>query len=337
MKLRNVSSYVRISTEEEKQAGPAVRLVRKISKYAYFLFLLLIVVFVAMYFYGKSRFIEGEGQVHMQNVTLRAPMNLQVKKLFVREGEQLQQDRELMQYEQNLEPDTTRFEVGMPLNVRETMVSTREKIRSAELEGEQLRAQLRDLKGERERLRSLQALDIFFTKEAKALDLRIAEAEKDISVSQNRIAANTRLLREVSGLRRDYQVRVPAKGSIVSPLSGQVGRLYVSENELALRGEPLMSISTPSDVSIKGFFDTRYINYLSVGKRVDIIFPEGTESKGRITSFYISTFPLPGELQKRFEPVHRSIVVDIAPVSPEDYRKWRSFYKLGVTLRFDRW
>ena len=65
---------------------------------------------------------------------------------------------------------------------------------------------------------------------------------------------------------------------------------------------------------------------------LNITFPDGTETKGILRRFYYSTYPLPDEFQKRYEPTTRTVAADIYPVNDADYEHWKAFYKMGVSV-----
>ncbi len=68
------------------------------------------------------------------------------------------------------------------------------------------------------------------------------------------------------------------------------------------------------------------------GDIIDIDFPDGTSSVGRIDRFEFSTRILPVEFQKKFEPTTRTLAVDILPLSNGDLELWKKYFKLSVKL-----
>jgi len=62
------------------------------------------------------------------------------------------------------------------------------------------------------------------------------------------------------------------------------------------------------------------------------IFPVGSTSYVYLKRFYIATYVLPEEFQKKYEPTTRSVAADIYPLNNEDLAKWKAFYKMGVDI-----
>ena len=61
-----------------------------------------------------------------------------------------------------------------------------------------------------------------------------------------------------------------------------------------------------------------------------------TYSKGKIVHSYISTYALPSEFQKKYEPTERTILVDIEPINVNEAELWRKFYLMDVKLVIKR-
>ncbi len=114
-----------------------------------------------------------------------------------------------------------------------------------------------------------------------------------------------------------------------SPFSGMVTRIYFDSYEVALKGQKIMDIFQPTGVRIKAFFEQKDLKYVKKGKEVMIEFPDGEKIKGKISRFYFASLALPPEFQKKYEPLHRSIAVDILPINPESLAN-RQIDKMSV-------
>ena len=119
----------------------------------------------------------------------------------------------------------------------------------------------------------------------------------------------------------------------ISPMEGIVTKIFKENQEVALKSEVVMYIQKSENVFIKGFFEQEDLKYLRNRNIVEIEFPDGTESYGRINRFYYSTYRLPEEFQKKYEPTTRSLSVDISPLNRAEYHKWQKYYKLSVIIR----
>ncbi|HPT00826.1 MAG TPA: hypothetical protein PKW96_09815 [Candidatus Aminicenantes bacterium] len=126
---------------------------------------------------------------------------------------------------------------------------------------------------------------------------------------------------------------VPVWGELFrSPLSGMVTRIYFGEYEVALKGEQIMNIyQSGGNMSIKAFFEQKDLLSLEKGRPVEIEFPDGIKVSGKISRLYSATLAQPPEFQKKYEPTHRNVVVDVILDDPSLVRD-RDVDRLGVKL-----
>jgi hypothetical protein len=104
------------------------------------------------------------------------------------------------------------------------------------------------------------------------------------------------------------------------------------EYETALRDEVVLAIHKKSPIFIRAYFDQEDLADVAVGEEFTVTFPDGTQSRGILKSFYYSTIPLPEEFQKKYEPVSRAVVGDIYPVNKDESLQWKNFYKMSVDV-----
>lgn len=93
-----------------------------------------------------------------------------------------------------------------------------------------------------------------------------------------------------------------------------------------------MVIHQLENLKIKGYFNQQLYQEIRIGEEVEIEFPDGTTGIGVIDNYYVSTYQLPEEFQKKYEPVERSIVVDILPLNIDEAALWVGYYKMAVTI-----
>lgn len=117
-----------------------------------------------------------------------------------------------------------------------------------------------------------------------------------------------------------------------SPISGVSTRIFIHNYETALKSEEIMSIHQAHPAFIKAYFDQEDLKYFKVGDEFEIKFPDGTTSIGILKRFYIATYTLPEEFQKKYEPTTRSIAADIYPADSLEVMKWHAFYKMSVDI-----
>lgn len=117
-----------------------------------------------------------------------------------------------------------------------------------------------------------------------------------------------------------------------SPMSGIATRIYIHGYETALKNEEIMALHEAQPAYIKAYFEQEDLRYFKEGDLFTIEFPDGTISKGILRRFYIATYTLPEEFQKKYEPTTRSIAGDIYPLDSLEIKKWKTFYKMGVDI-----
>ncbi|MEO6302181.1 MAG: hypothetical protein ABIP51_03305 [Bacteroidia bacterium] len=117
-----------------------------------------------------------------------------------------------------------------------------------------------------------------------------------------------------------------------SPMSGIATRIYIHGYETALKSEEIMALHEAQPAYIKAYFEQEDLRYFKEGDIFSIEFPDGTKSLGVLKRFYIATYTLPEEFQKKYEPTTRSIAADIYPVDSIEIKKWKTFYKMSVDI-----
>ncbi len=116
------------------------------------------------------------------------------------------------------------------------------------------------------------------------------------------------------------------------PIEGNITRIMKQPFEVALKTETIMALHQPKNVHIRGYFNQEDLDDIHEGDIVNIEFPDGTLSKGRVERFEFSTRILPQEFQKKFEPTTRTLAVDILPLNEKDLDLWKKYFKLSVKI-----
>jgi len=123
----------------------------------------------------------------------------------------------------------------------------------------------------------------------------------------------------------------------ISPLDGVISDVFYEINEICYKKEEMITIHQLINASINTYFDPEEIRYLEIGDIVDVEFPDRSKSKGVISKFFVSTYALPSEFQKKYEPTERNIVAEILPLNKADELAWNSFYKMNVLIEKNRY
>jgi len=125
--------------------------------------------------------------------------------------------------------------------------------------------------------------------------------------------------------------------AFIAPIDGVISDVFYEVNEICYKKEEMITIHQLQDASINTYFDPEEIKYIEVGDIVDIKFPDKSKTKGIISKFFVSTYAVPSEFQKKYEPTERNIVAEVVPLSKTDEHSWNSFYKMEVNVQKSRY
>jgi hypothetical protein len=115
-------------------------------------------------------------------------------------------------------------------------------------------------------------------------------------------------------------------------MNGIATRIFIHSYETALKNEEIMALHEAQPAFIKAYFEQEDLRFFKEGDIFTIEFPDGTMSKGILKRFYIATYTLPDEFQKKYEPTTRSIAADIYAIDSTEIKKWKTFYKMSVDI-----
>ena len=326
------------------------------DRMVYFIFLLLLVGFLATWGFKKIFYIEANGQVMFENVDVRILKDCRVMKYYVMEDDTVKVGDTLFMYIERADDYGTGGFADLVSSgsssspydwvVRE-MYELKKKMAVNVTEEHQKEDEIKVIEKEIPALKNQVTLDALSldrldTREKDLVDL---QAELDQLKAENRELE--KLLGTLTPLVPKNQKSKPIPGIMdsggdfgnntevkwyLSPIDGSVNRIYSKTFETALKSEVIMSIHKNSPIYVRSFFNQSDMEYFKVGDEVILKFPDGIESRGVIRRFFYSTVALPEEFQKRYEPTTRSIAADIYPVDSMEQRSWHAFYKMGVEI-----
>ncbi|MCM8822425.1 MAG: HlyD family efflux transporter periplasmic adaptor subunit [Candidatus Omnitrophica bacterium] len=180
--------------------------------------------------------------------------------------------------------------------------------------------------------------------EIEKIKFQISKIESDISTIEKEIEQlkeKQRILLSNLDAERNLMRSVPdiywgtteKSGTLnfPAPIGGIVARIHRQEKEVVLKGDNVMSICKIGETKIKGYFEQKDYVHLTKDKMVKIVFPDNTKKEGIITNVYFATMPQPPEFQKKYEPLHRSVIVDILPCKWE-IEPFKELYKMSVKI-----
>lgn len=95
-----------------------------------------------------------------------------------------------------------------------------------------------------------------------------------------------------------YEVRL-RKSTVVSPINGIIDVKYMNRGEMSSPGAPIVSIVDVSRVKVSAGIPERYVNDLSLGQSIDIIFSNSPDEKRKGIISFIS--PTINSVTRTFE------------------------------------
>lgn len=334
--LKKSNSYIKVSN-----VPPPPK--RKINwgKYVYFSILGLILFFAAFYLGRRYFYIEGIGQVIFNKLYIQHTRDIRVLDLYVKEGSTVKKGDRLFSYVEdrgNYGEGGFALTESVPNEADREIARVQQNIAIKGLERKGYEDARALLAAEYANLEKQVLLEAYLPDRLNALSREMENKKMLIRKSEDEIAVLNGYLERLKAMKRSSARAWAASGvkDFYSKVDGVVTRIYPNEYEVVLKGDTVMDIYKPEEITIKAFFDQEYIDYLKNGLPVKIKFPDGSASMGVVSRYYFATVPLPPEFQKRFEPVKRMIAVDIAPYSPQDALLWKSFYKMSVDLYISR-
>jgi multidrug resistance efflux pump len=303
--------------------------------------LLILAIWLIRHVYLSLAIIEVDGQLTMNKMAVNFTDDIRIKQLNVGEGESVCKG-DILFYYINRELETRqvdvfyRNEMELKLKGEKQMIEKSLALKSIEKENtvRALQFNSRNLKKMKElvllsvyeidELNVMMEKDLEYKGRIKELSAEIAYLQaqlNDLSDQQRLQNSNT-----ASGLGNGFQ---PFK----SPMNGIIGRINLNENEICYEGMDAMTIHHKDQLMIKAYFDQKEMSNIGEGEAVEILFPDNSTGMGRISTFYVSTYELPPEFQKKYEPTQRTILVDIIPLDNTDMKKWKKYYKMNVKVR----
>jgi len=326
----------------------------------YIVFLILLFGFLGYYAFNKIFFIKAQGQVSFENIDIRIPDDCRILEYQVAEDDTVNVGDSLFIYsldDDNLggggggvavaNSDEGGYSSQLTWVDREKF-TLEKKIAMNNIDKIRAKEILKNFENELQHLENAIILDILPTDRYEYAKSEILRLKTEISKLDSENRQNNAYIAELNEMAAKsvmQRANTASSGNgnggngentapqvFYSPISGNVTRLYTHQFEVALKQDIIMSIHSDRPMYIKAFFEQEDIAYFNEGDIVNIKFPDGRTSKGFVKRFNYSTFQLPTEFQKRYEPTTRTVAADIYPVSTDDYALWRGFYKMSVTI-----
>ena len=352
---RNESVLRGLEIQKEKKSKTP----RNWDRIVYFVLLLVLAFFLIRYLINSIFYIEADGQILFDNVEIRNTTDCRVTNFYVKEGEEVCIGDSLFSYipdkpaggfnsfgsyefamNQQKKGDVSWsekeiFQAKEDIKLNKFMMT--EKLKMKKLYEKEL-----------DRIRNEVMLDVLPRNRLDDQMSKINQLDYEIESLKGKNQLLQASLAQLKSMIRDLSANGNGsiegdKGGIgsgnhqgnlifYSPLEGTITNVLKNQFEVALKDEQILSIHRPQNVFIKGFFKQEDLKSLSIEDVVKLEFPDGSHGTGIIKSFYFTTYRLPEEFQKKYEPTTRSLSADIYPASYNDLMKWKMFWKMGVKI-----
>ncbi|MBO6524244.1 MAG: HlyD family efflux transporter periplasmic adaptor subunit [Balneolaceae bacterium] len=312
------------------------------------LFILLLVI-IALYgsfkLYKGIAVIEIDGMVTMDKLEVHFTDDIRLNGLQIEEGASIQKGDTLFSYtNQYFENDGATYAniIANRERVNREIFGLTRQLNEKRTERSILEERLETQRFELEKIRELITLAAITRNSFDDQQRAIGTTEDDLELVKEEIRFLIRHIDQLSQLKKDYSSSAWTGGGgsqrklYVAPTDGLIGRISVKENEVCYKGDEVMTIHQPQDLRIQAYFNQKEADKVEIGRIVSIEFPDGTKQKGVIKKYYVSTYELPDEFQKKYEPTERSILVDISPLNEDDLEGWKQFYKMSVKVSIGR-
>jgi|AntRauTorcE11897_2_1112592.scaffolds.fasta_scaffold00075_14 multidrug resistance efflux pump len=305
------------------------------------------VIAISYYLINRNFFVIGDGRVTANELQVLSPSDIRFQEIFVQAGDTVQQSDTLFRF--------SFIEWQQSMDSLETI---KRSLRDARLELSDIQDDLRIKANELERntqqieyyesrisqIKREVQLGVATVSELKSVEDRVMNLKGELSLirEQQQLLFNkrNRLQRKISSPYGDDGSDIPLNaGSMqhiyTSPVSGIVTALYKNETELGLRSERIMALlSEQSQLKIKAIFEQKAGKYLSIGDHMSITFDNGVKSRGVITDIYAAEALIdrPTGSQSELE-FSVQIVAELKPEDPVELNQWKSYNKMGVTVK----
>lgn len=325
---------------EEQMTGKRSKRVNW-DRIVYLTILALVVFFVLRYFYLNSFYITANGQVIFDNVNVSSTEDMRIERYYHKEGETIKKGDTLFIYSIQ---DSDLAELGNSSSnggswTDKELYSLQKSIdlNNSKIAGD--RALLNSYKGQLRQLENDAILGAASDRDINNMKYQISRVETSIQLTKSETDVLRKQLKtmqskmsEIADLETGEFADFSPFRAFVSPIDGYIANLYMEPHEVAFKSQIVLKIYQSDSVFVKGYFEQEDLKYVNVGDKVDVLFPDGSESEGIINRFYSSTVLIPEEFQKKYEPAKRTIAVDVVPAKGANLDLWKRYYKLSVKL-----
>lgn len=343
-KLREEKSFVKI-LKEPPAAKPKVNWSRRV-----YIAIFLVVAFLFIKrIYNANMIIFANGQIDLPKQTVKFPNDIKLLELNIKEGSQVCQGDTLFAYNiMGDQIDQAKLSISTPGSndwiIREQLAINK-KIELNKILIQQKGINLDYLNETIKTKESLLLGGIHDEYQAySGLQNQKANLLAEMQLHKREIEILRKHIGRLYGHRKINegfnmnQLKIYEQVQYyVAPIDGVISDIFYAVNEICYKKDEMVTIHQMNNATINTYFDPEEVQHLKVGDMVTIEFPDKTESLGIISKFFVSTYAVPSEFQKKYEPTERNIVAEIVPFNKQDDLAWNSYYKMEVNVQKKRY
>lgn len=320
--------------------------------------ILFLLIFVSLLFYTlqKNIFINVDGQIYSDRFTVNFPEDVIVERYFYNEGDTIEKGDTLFYYKYNLDRDWDSNGAGIALAMANTSstnnsdwylkerIQTQKNISIKIIEIKEIDDNVRRILGDLERLKREVYLDVYPKLELEAAQLKL----KSLQVDRDKLEEEVAYLKKYLALLNAWETESNQPGVVSfgggdggnvvkwayfqSPVDGIVSKITTVAQETSYKKDVVMYLSNTDKLFIIAYIEQKDIGYFDVGETLQLDFPDGSISQGKIIQYYLNTEELPLEFKKAKDRDRRSVVAKIIPTKIEDQDHWKKYYQYEVRI-----
>ena len=319
---------------------PVIKKKRMSFDRALYLIIIAISIFLLLrYIITKVTIIDANGQVLMDKVNVNFTHDIRLLEFNVIEGDTINKQQQLFTYvEDQFDNDGLAYFSSQELlqNNAKKELELKFKIKSQLIYINALKEEISFLNAKEEEITNLVLLDVYTINQLNDIRVKINAEKNRLLVLNNELALLYQQLKSINDLKTlqggYHETNTIVNSTYFAPIKGVIGQITVNEQETCYRTKNVLTIHNPEEIFIKAYFNLNDIKNVNVNEEVIIQFPDKTKSIGIINKYYVSTYALPEEFQKTYEPTERSIVAEIVPLNKTEAETWSRYHKLSVTI-----
>lgn len=311
----------------------------------YLTLLSVALIFISYYLINRNFFVVGDGRVVTNELQVVSPSDIRFQEFYVEPGDTVQKSDTLfrftfIEWQQSMDSlETLKKRMNDASNELDDVQS---ELRIKNREAERAQQQLEYYEERLSQVKREVRLGVSTVSEMKSVEDRIMNERGTLSLINEEInqlenQRNKLQLIIADPYGRDGSNLEPANLQHIykAPVPGIITTVYKSESEIGLKSERVMAIlSEQSQLRIKAIFQQNSGKYLSIGDEMSVTFDNGDKSRGVVTDIYAAEALIdrPTGSQSELE-FSVQIVAELKPEDPLELDRWKSYNKMGVTVK----